>query len=333
MMRPESAAAEIHTRPSPVMEQGSPAGRLAGDVIEEIFLLGHPPLRRYLDVMRDLAASDMPAETATLVDEWRIAHEHYLDLAEQEAGLPDTIEYRELDSSLSALEEQVRRSPAFRNTFDALPTTFGMVELEKLVISQAQVTKTFIDDLALRLPAQPSPAELFQFCLASDKKSAPVRIRKLGSLRYAFDSDSTDLQYFGPELIQPSQLVDFPTFGPVAGTVGIVVGFGSNFLNVLHGDNRFLLHNGYHRACALYQRGIRFAPCIIQTVTRRDEIDIAAKRAVARDPGYYFKAPRPPLLKDFFNPLLGKVVKLKRTRRTIEIKIEVHTSDTSETYV
>jgi hypothetical protein len=88
----------------------------------------------------------------------------------------------------------------------------------------------------------------------------------------------------------------------VARAVGLVVGFSTNFFNVVRDDKRLLLHNGYHRACALRALGITHVPCVIQTVTRRDELDLIAKDNVAEDPAFYFAACRPPLLKDFFDP-------------------------------
>ena len=84
--------------------------------------------------------------------------------------------------------------------------------------------------------------------------------------------------------------------------VGLPVGFGSNFFTAIRHEDRVLLHNGYHRAYAMRALGITHAPCIIQTVTRRDELEVAAKEQVADNPGFYFGTARPPLLKDFFDP-------------------------------
>jgi hypothetical protein len=102
-----------------------------------------------------------------------------------------------------------------------------------------------------------------------------------------------------------------------------VVGFGSNFLNVIRVGKRLLLHDGYHRACALRRLGITHAPCIIQSVTHPDELDIVAKRRVAEDPEFYFHTARPPLLKDFFDPKIGKVLPVHKLVRMIEVSVEV----------
>ena len=133
-----------------------------------------------------------------------------------------------------------------------------------------------------------------------------MQIERVGSRRYVFRSDSTDFRFHEAALLRPEQLLDYEAFGPLAGIVGLVVGFGSNFLNVIRVEKRLILHNGYHRACALRKLGITHAPCVIQTVTRFDELDLAAKDVV-EDPDFYFRPARPPLLKDFFDPRIRKV--------------------------
>jgi hypothetical protein len=86
---------------------------------------------------------------------------------------------------------------------------------------------------------------------------------------------------------------------------------------------RLLLNNGYHRACALRSLGITHAPCVIQTATRSDEVSIAVKSAVAEDPEFYFESARPPLLKDFFDPRIRKVLPTRRRVRQIEVHFDI----------
>jgi hypothetical protein len=69
--------------------------------------------------------------------------------------------------------------------------------------------------------------------------------------------------------------------------------------------------------------GITHAPCIIQTVTRRDELNIAASKAVAEAPEFYCRSARPPLLKDFFDPRIRKVLPVRKIRKMIEVKFKM----------
>jgi hypothetical protein len=290
---------------------------------EEIWLLGQPPLRRYLGFVEEMAVGGDVADRSALVDEWRKANDYYHELEESEAGIANQVECRDLDPALAALAEEIKGDARYRHTFDSVPTQFGMVELDRLVVFQTRVVRPFVDDLTSRLGPAPSPETLFRFCLPPVHPEAPVRIRRVGSQRYVFSSESSDFRFHEPVLLGPEQVRDYHSFGPIAGIVGLVVGFGSNLLNVIRADDRLLLHNGYHRACALRALGITHAPCIIQTVTRRDELDIVAKREIADDPAFYFKAARPPLLKDFFDPKIRKVLRVHRRVKMIEVNFEV----------
>jgi hypothetical protein len=290
---------------------------------EEIWLLGQPPLRRYLNFVEDMVVCGEEMDRGALTDEWRAANDYYEQLEQSERGIAEACECRELPGHLRPLAEEVMADVRYTQTFDALPARFAMVELDRLVVFQPHVTGDFVDALKLRLGPQPDEESLFRFCLPLKEPEAPVRIQRVGSKRYLFRSDSTDFRFHRSVLLQPDQLRDFTTFGPIAGVVALVVGFGSNFLNVIHGETRYLLHNGYHRACALRALGITHAPCIIQEVTRLDELEITAKRQIAEDSALYFKSIRPPLLKDFFDPKIRKMLKVRKVERIVEVNFEV----------
>jgi hypothetical protein len=295
------------------------------DVHEETWLLGQAPLRTYLDFVQDFAIESLVAKRAQLVKEWGAAAAYYAELDEREAGLPDQLACSDPGPLLSPLVEEVKRSTRYASTFDSLPTRIAMVELSRLVVCQNHVTRTFVDNLKARLGPNPDPASLLRFCLPLDEGRAPVKIREVGPKRFVFSSNSTDFRFHESVLLTPQQLAGYASFGEIAGVVGLVVGFSSNFLNAICDDDsgRLLLHNGYHRACALLELGITHAPCVIQTVSSRDELDIIAKSVVANDPGYFFNAPRPPLLKDFVDPRLRKVLPVKKVSRMIEVNFEV----------
>ena len=104
-------------------------------------------------------------------------------------------------------------------------------------------------------------------------------------------------------------------FGPVAGIVGLVVGFGSNFLNAIRVGKRLLLHNGYHRAVGLRLRGATHAPCVFR--------DVADHQAVGLKPGGTFdpttmESADPPTVAHFTQ---GRAydVQLKAYSRTLHV--------------
>ena len=289
---------------------------------EEVYLLGQPPLRHYLRFVEDFAL-DSSMDRASYVDEWRRANDYYRELEDREAGIADNVEVRDLDPGLVPLAEAVRLDARYRHTFSTLPTSFGVVELDRLVIFQPRVTQDFVNALKSELGSAPDRDTVFHFCLPLKPSAAPVSIQRVGSQRYVFRCESTDFHFQESVLLKPGQIQGHDNYGTIAGAVGLMVGFGSNWLNVIRDENRLLLHNGYHRAYALRELGITHAPCIIQTVTRRDELDVIAKREVAENPGYYFAARRPPLLKDFFDPNLRKVLRVRKLTKMVEINFEV----------
>lgn len=297
--------------------------REKSNVVEEVWLLGQPPLRSYLDFVKDTVIDGNTLDPKKLTDEWREANDYYHELEEREFGIADKAECRDLDPALVPLAEAIAANPYYRHTFDTLPTSFAMVELDRLIVYQTSVTRNFVDALKAKIGPKPDPATLFHVCLPQEHPSAPVHAQKVGSRRYVFRSDSVDFRFHRVALLQPDQLQNYYSFGPISGVAGVVVGFGSNFLNVIRADNRLLLHNGYHRACALRALGVTHVPCIVQTVTRLDELELTAKTIVVEDPDFYFKTARPPLLKDFFDPKIRKILPVRKLVKMIEVNFEV----------
>jgi hypothetical protein len=62
---------------------------------------------------------------------------------------------------------------------------------------------------------------------------------------------------------------------------------------------------------------------VIQTATRGDELGITVKREVADQAEFYFESARPPLLKDYFDPRIRKVLPVRKRVRQIEVDFEI----------
>lgn len=291
----------------------------------ELWLLGQPPLTKYLDFVKGFGVDRARGDRAHLVREWAAANDYYDELEEREAGIADGLECLPLPPEMAAQADRLIDDARFRHTFDSLPTRIEMVRLDRLVICQNHVNRDFVDQLKDRLGTSPTPEALFDFCQPNAERWPAVQMREHGSRHYSFRSDSADLRLQDTALLRPEQLQGYESAGTVSGAVGVVVGFSSNCLNAIRDDDngRLLLNNGYHRACALLALGITHAPCVVQTVGRRDELDITAKPIVARDPGYFFNGKRPPLLKDYADPRITKNVAIRKVSRIIEVEIEV----------
>jgi len=291
-------------------------------VTDLIWLLGQPQLSDYLAFVATKVVDGGSADPRALVAEWRAANDHYYTLEQAEAGEADAIDWRPLEPELADRAAAIERNSWFRASFDNLPYAIGKVELDRLVVSQIHVERGHVHDRAASLDLT-DPAALFDFCLPATREIPPVRTRRLSEGRYLFSSPSTDFRAHAPRLLPVAAQGETATSGPLAAMLGLGIGFGSNFLSGIRSGSRILLQNGYHRAYALRSMGATHAYCVVEDVTRKDELRLTATDEVAADPEFYFAAKRPPLLKDFFDPALAKLLKVLPVETHVEVEIVV----------
>jgi hypothetical protein len=291
-----------------------------------VWLRGQPHLEDYLGFYRKKVIGGDKVDPRMLTARWREANDLYYELEQQEAGIADTIACRPLDKRLAGLAARLEANPWFRSSFDNLPYTIELVELEKLVVSQIQVENGFSQAIAARLGPKPTPAELFRFCLPVERDLPPVKIQRLSSNRYQFSSPSSDFRAHDTVLMRNPQLADVTLPGPAAALLGISVGFGSNFLSAVRSGSRVVLQNGYHRAYALRSAGFSHAWCVVEHVTRKDELRLSATEEVLGDPAFYLAAKRPPILRDFFDPRIAEQVLTKPIDCLVEVEITVRST-------
>lgn len=294
-----------------------------------VWLRGQPHLEDYLAFQENKVIGGENADLRALAARWREANDLYYDLTQQEAGIADTIDCRPLDRQLEPLAAAVEQNDWFKSSFDNLPYTIELVELDKLVVSQIHVEDGYSTAIAQRLGTAPEPSELFRFCLPIERELAPVEIRRLSSDIYQFVSPSSDFRAHDVTLLRGEQLAGMKLVGPAVAMVGICVGFGSNFLSAIRSNNRVLLQNGYHRAYALRQAGFTHAWCVIEHVTRKDDLRLTATGEVRDDPEFYFAAKRPPILRDFFDERIAERMIAKRADCLVEVEIKVRSTSST----
>jgi hypothetical protein len=297
---------------------------------ELVWLLGQPHLADYLEFVANKVVDGRKADPRRLADEWRAANDIYYELEQSEAGIADSAGCEPLHPSLEPLADAVRANPWFRDSFDNLPVGFARVELDKLVVSQNHVERGFTDALGAALGEAPDEATLFNFCQPLDRPMPPVRMQRLSGDRFLFSCASTDFRAHHPRLLRPDELGGLGSSGPVAAMVGIMIGFGSNFMSAIRSGSRILLQNGYHRAYALRSLGFTHAYCIVEDVTRKDELKLTAEEDVAADPEFYFASKRPPLLRDFFDPRLARLLRTLPMECHVEVEMKIRSSTATD---
>jgi hypothetical protein len=299
-----------------------------------VYLVGHTPLDQYLDFMHAEAFGASRSDRAALAADWRAANDRRRALEEAERRWLQTPPLHAepdrrvlpLPPEMQPLLSTLNAHPVFRRAFGTVPARVALVELDALAVYQRTVNLEHVRRLRARLGASPSPRDVFDFCLPTDHPAGdlpPFRVRPLGDDEYVFTCESTDLRFLEHVTLRPEQLSAYDAPGPVAGVIGVVVGFGSNFLNVIAAEGRLVLNNGNHRAYALRELGVTHAPCVVQEVTRREELKVVGGGRLRRDPDRYLRGPRPPMLKDFFDPLVSRRVRLVKKTRHVRVRFTV----------
>lgn len=288
-----------------------------------VWLLGQPQLSDYLHFVATKVIDGDRIDPALLVDEWRVANDHYHDLEQAEPEAADTIECLAPEAERAAQIAAVTASRWFRGAFASLPTRIVKVELDKLIVSQLHVEhgRRFHD--ASRQGDIDAPATLFDVCLPLDPTLPPVKTVRLGENRYRFTSPSTDLRAHPLRLSPPGRPAPAQDDGPCHAMLSLGIGFGANFMSGIRSGSRIVLQNGHHRAYALRAMGATHAYCIVEEVTRKDELRLTASPQVGADPEFFFAARRPPLLKDFFDPALAKRLAVYPIDSEIEVEVTV----------
>jgi hypothetical protein len=292
-----------------------------------VYLAGRPPLRSYLDFIKT-AADGHGADRRAIVEDWRAAQEHIRTLETTEAGWADDAPILPLGGHLEHLRQELLRDPVFQNAVDRLPTDIAVVELDRLVVYQKHIDLRYVELLKERLGPAPGDEDIFRTCLPAHHPHPEVRWMQILEDTWVCVSPSNDLRSLGLTVLAPSQVVGYRASGPLAGVVAAVVGFGSNFLHVFHAEGRLILNNGSHRAYALRDMGVTRVPCVVKHIASREELKAFAPSKITRNPDLYLKHPRPPLLKDYFDPRLRRVVPVPRKTRQVRVTVRVE-----ETYL
>jgi hypothetical protein len=226
---------------------------------------------------------------------------------------------------------RVLGEPMFQQAYRLVPTRFALVELDRLVVFQKFVNLGYIAALKTSLPTPPSDEDLARFAFGLDRMSPQVQFMPNAPNVYSAISPSNDFRFLESKVVAPGEISSLNSSGRPFACIILTIGFGSNYLNALEVEGRLILNNGSHRAYALRDMGLTHPPCIIQEITRREELDLVAGGDVQQNPDRYVKDPRPPLLKDYFDPQLRKVVPVPRKNRLVRVQFGYEQSDVPAT--
>jgi hypothetical protein len=284
-----------------------------------VYLLGRPPIQDFLGFVSQQAPG--LHNQRALMDEWRLANDHIRDLEEQEVGWADGHPPSALGDDLLPFAAEVEGNLNVQQSF-ALPTSIGIVELDRVVVFQKFINLRYVAELQEQLGTNPSPEALFRFSLPADPAMPPMQWRNVGN-GFVFTSPSGDFRALDMTVLNPAQVLNYVPGGFPSAIVALVLGHGINFLQVISAEGRLILGNGSHRAFALRDMGITHVPALIQSVSRRDELPLVGSAELVQQPDQFLTAPRPPVLKDYFDEDLRKVLDIPRSGTQVRVAVAV----------
>jgi hypothetical protein len=293
---------------------------------EVVFLKGRPPLGEFIGYVTQNDIDGPTISPHDLADEWREANSRIRELEATEGGVADSAEVRPLPPELENLGQELSANPKIQRSFGVIPFSLGVVDLKKVVVFQKQINLTFVAQLREELAQEPRPESLFNFVFSLGKAPPPMKFARFGPTGFAFTSSSMDFRAMDVQVLSPSQVVGYEPGGTLIALPAVAVGYGANVLQAVSYKGRLMLGNGSHRAYALYETGITSVPCLIQHATLEEELNMVFP-TLTKTFDSYFSAPRPPMLKDYFDDRLRRIVHVPRKVRQIRVGIQVEQSD------
>ena len=317
----------------------------------ELCLLAPRQLDDTLDWSQGAQWESAPGANARPAQRWRAAQALYADLAVTQADVADGAVVLPLAGLLARHAARLATTPVFQRSFDTVPVAFGLVDLERLVVSQFTLTLDKVEQItaglapargarvahaaqAAQVPqsqggARPPPAvsarQLAALCLPLKAPDAALKLVYRSKGELVFMAPAHDTRYLGAQLIAPAPAPASAAVWPGHAQAVLALGLGPscNVVEVIRWGSRLVLQNGHHRAHALRSLGLSHMPCVIQVCSSWDEVERVAHEAILEHSDLYFELPRPPLLRDFDNPRLTQPVRTPRLQRQLRLSFQV----------
>ena len=161
-----------------------------------------------------------------IMQAWAAASGRMTQLAQTEAGEPDAISISDLPADVQARLAEVSSDRLFRASFSALPTSFKLVEIDRLVAPQRDVNLDYVDELRARIPGR-AASELLEFCVGPRSTPPEWKILQTAQNQLIVTSKSLDLRCLGG-FRKPLSEGDIAVGGPSTSPFDVPRGTGSD---------------------------------------------------------------------------------------------------------
>ncbi len=291
----------------------------ANDTDAYVALLGHPPIKEYLRFVKANAVDGQHLDDHDLLHDWRAANQRIL---EQQTTALEDVEVPELtpvSEELHQLAESKLEDPAIRRSIGVLPYQWTSVKLDQLIPWQRVANWTFVEHIQHSLSLRPTPEQLVDLIAGRTSVPSPLKVSALSASSFQFSSTSHDLRVLGAVPLDIENVSGYRPYGRAHSVLAVFVGFSANFMTAIYLRRRLVLLNGTHRACGLRSLRATHAPCLVYRINSDDDLDLVGLPGSRHDLERLAMTPRPPLLRDYFDPLLSKRFSVFKTRRLLQL--------------
>jgi len=274
-----------------------------------------------LQYVRTQTISEEVARLPEIFRAWLSVQPRVAEVTQREAGIADGIRVTEIPAEHQAKLESFGADNLFRKSFSVLPVHFGLVEIDKLVAAQRTVNLDYVASLTAKFPKNPTLDQLLDICASPKREMEAIQHLEVAPNTHVFSSPNSDIRFLGAFVKQLTNedLEHAMAGGLPAAAVISFIGYGSAPINVLQWQNRVVLNNGFHRVYALRSMGVTEIPVVIQQVTN-PQLEFPAQ-VVGLPKEYLLGAPRPVIMKDFFEPDFTTTLKVRDRLKMVTVQI------------
>lgn len=292
-----------------------------------LYLYGAGAQPEVVNFLRTQCVFENDSELEAILRDWREAANAFAQEPLNALTSPDSIRVEDVPADYSNQLEEVSRDPLFSKSFSLLPTSFKLVEIDRIVAGQRYVNMDYVDTLSKTIPKTPNIRFLIDFCLKRRSHASPPAELQTSPNVYGYKSETTDFRFLGgyPKKIDEADIAASTGGGEPVAALVLLVGYGSPQVNVFQVGTRIVLNNGFHRLVALRSRGVESAPMVVQHITN---VDLELPPMIAGLPSQYLvRAPKPSMLMDFLNPKFVREVRMKSRDRSVQIQWNINQVD------
>ena len=233
-------------------------------------LVGFMEDRQALNYLRSQCAFEGDDSDARLEHEWRAA-KNRIGAPMGKMGLPDIYD---IPASMGAYIEELTRQEwvTHRLSGSLAGGEFKMVEIDPLLAFQFSIDTERSTELCRAFSGSRDDEDLFRLCLPIEHPSLDIHLYRddkgSGSMLINTKNLSVTIAKDGAHNVNTDEGNKF--------LVSVEVSTPPPLLHVVRHQERFYLHNGFHRAYSARLAGATHLPCIVRTVTHEVDIGIDA---------------------------------------------------------